>query len=99
LQRQLFDRAHLLEDAHAQESTVLDRVLEDTNPGEVLLADRHYCIMNFMQKANSKGVFFLIRQNGRFKGVLVGSRRKAGRTSSGKVYEQTSGAIRHQMRW
>lgn len=88
LQRQLFDRAYLLEDAHAQESTVLDRVLEDANPGEVFLADRHYCIMRFMQKANKKGVFFLIRQHGRFKGVLEGSRCKAGRTSSGTVYEQ-----------
>lgn len=88
LQRQLFDRAYLLEDAHAQESTVLERVLEDAHPGEVLLADRHYCILSFMRAAQAKGVFFLIRQHGRFKGQLVGSRRKVGRSSTGTVYEQ-----------
>ena len=89
LQRQLFDREYLLEDAHAQESTVLDRVLEDLQPGEVLMADRHYCILSFLRNADEKGVFFLIRQHGRFKGVLVGRRRKIGRIETGTVYEQT----------
>lgn len=89
LQRQLFDRAYLLEDAHAQESTVLDRVLADLQPGEVVLADRHYCILSFLRAADKKGVFFLIRQHGRFQGVLVGQRRKIGRAARGTVYEQT----------
>lgn len=88
LQRQLFDRAYLLEDAHAQESTVLDRVLEDLQPGDVALADRHYCILRFLLAADQKGVCFLIRQHGRFKGVLVGQRRKMGRIETGTVYEQ-----------
>jgi len=88
LQRQLFDRAYVLEDAHAQESTVLDRVLEDLQPGEVLMADRHYCILRFLRAADAKGVFFLIRQHGRFKGVLVGQRRKIGCIATGTVYEQ-----------
>jgi IS4 transposase len=88
LQRQLFDRAYLLEDAHAQESTVLDRVLEDLQAGDVVMADRHYCILRFLSRADEKGVYFLIRQHGRFKGVLVGKRRKIGRTATGTVYEQ-----------
>jgi hypothetical protein len=88
LQRQLFDRAYLLEDAHAQESTVLDRVLADLEPGDLLLADRHYCILGFLAAADAKHVHFLIRQHGRFKGVLVGERRLVGRTSTGTVYEQ-----------
>jgi hypothetical protein len=88
LQRQLFDRAYLLEDAHAQESTVLDRVVADLQRGEVILADRHYCIMAFLCKAARKGVCFVVRQHGRFKGVLVGERRRIGRTKTGTVYEQ-----------
>ena len=45
LQRQLFDRAYLLADAHAQESTTLVRVLDDLGEGDLLLADRHFCIL------------------------------------------------------
>lgn len=89
LQRQLFDRAYLLADAHAQESTTLDRVLDDLSQGDLLLADRHFCVLSFLRAANDKGTCFLVRQHGRFKGVLVGSRRKIGRTESGVVYEQT----------
>lgn len=89
LQRQLFDRTYLLADAHAQESTSLDRVLEDLHPGDLLMADRHYCILRFLNAANDKGVKFIIRQHGRFKGVLVGKRHAMGRTETGKVYEQT----------
>lgn len=88
LQRQLFDRAYLLEDAHAQESTTLDRVLGDLQAGDLLMADRHYCILSFLFAAEAKGVCFLIRQHGRFKGVLIGKRRKLGRTATGTVYEQ-----------
>lgn len=88
LQRQLFDRAYLLEDAHAQECSTLDRVLDDLTKGDLLLADRHYCILKFMRDASTQGVCFVIRQHGRFKGVLVGKRRKIGRTDTGVVYEQ-----------
>lgn len=88
LQRKLFDRAYLLEDAHAQESTMLDRVLEDLQPGDVLVADRHYCVLSFLRDANDAGVFFLIRQHGRFKGILIGQRKKIGRIATGTVYEQ-----------
>jgi hypothetical protein len=88
LQRELFDRAYLLEDAHAQESTVLGRVLEDLQAGDVVVADRHYCILSFLHAAEEKGVGFVIRQHGRFKGVLEGSRRKIGRMETGTVYEQ-----------
>lgn len=88
LQRQLFDRAYLLADAHAQESTSLDRVLEDLEVGDLLMADRHYCILRFLNAANDKGVKFIIRQHGRFKGVLTGKRQAMGRTETGEVFEQ-----------
>lgn len=88
LQRRLFDRAYLLADAHAQESTALDRVLADLKQGDLLLADRHYCILDFLRSADAKKVCFLIRQHGRFKGVLVGERVLIGRSATGTVYEQ-----------
>jgi IS4 transposase len=88
LQRQLFDRAYLLEDGHAQESTTLDRAQEDLQPNEVVMADRHYCILEFLKASDQKGVKFVIRQHGRFQGVLVGQRRKISRIARGTVYEQ-----------
>ena len=88
LQRQIFDRAYLLEDAHAQESTTSDRLVEDLLPNDVIVADRHYCIVRFLEKIAAASGKFIIRQHGRLKGVLVGKRRCLGRTSSGVVYEQ-----------
>jgi hypothetical protein len=88
LQRHIFDRAYLLEDAHAQESSTLDRVVDDLNPGDVILADRHFCILSFLYETDEKGAFFVLRQHGRFKGSPIGKRQKIGRTETGIVYEQ-----------
>jgi len=88
LEQQLFERAYLLEDAHAQESTVLDRVVGDLQPDELLIADRHFCIVNFLLAVAKKLGCFVIRQHGRLKGELLGKRRQIGRTSTGMVFEQ-----------
>lgn len=84
----LFDRAYLLEDAHAQEATVLDRVLDDIVAKDLLIADRHYCIVAFLMKLAARCGFFVIRQHGRLKGKLLGKRKFVGTIDSGKVYEQ-----------
>lgn len=88
LHTQIFDHAYLLEDAHAQESTVLDRVLDDIEARDLILADRHFCIQAFLQRLAARGGFFLIRQHGRLQGKRVGKRRCLGRTETGQVYEQ-----------
>lgn len=87
-QTSLFDQAYLLEDAHAQESTVLDRVVEDLQAKDLLIADRHFCVVKFLLDVADRGACFLIRQHGRLKGELQGKRRKIGRTDTGVVYEQ-----------
>ena len=88
LQRQLFDRSYVLLDGHAQESTHCDRIVEDLQPQDVVIADRHYCIVAFLTNIAEAGGFFVIRQHGRLKGVLPGKRRRIGRISTGMVYEQ-----------
>jgi hypothetical protein len=88
LQTGLFDQAYLLEDGHAQELTVLDSALEDLEARDLILADRHFCIVSFFVKIAARGGFFLIRQHGRLKGQLLGKRRKIGKIDSGVVYEQ-----------
>ena len=87
-QTQIFDQAYLLEDAHAQESSVLDRALEDLGDHDLLFADRHFCIVNFMIRLDERDACFVIRQHGRLKDKLLGKRRKVGSISSGNVYEQ-----------
>lgn len=88
-QTNLFDQAYLLEDGHAQESSVLDRTVEDLREFDVVIADRHFCIVRFLLQIAARRACFLIRQHGRLKGKLLGKRRRIGRTDSGVVYEQS----------
>ena len=88
LQRQLFDRSYVLLDGHAQESTCCSRIVDDLEPKDVIIADRHYCIVSFLTKIAEAHGFFVIRQHGRLKGVLQGARKRIGRVSTGMVYEQ-----------
>jgi len=87
--RNLFDRAYLLEDAHAQEASVLDRVVDDLEKKDLILGDRHFCIVAFMEGIHARRGAFIIRQHGRLKGTLVGEREEIGRIETGMVYEQT----------
>lgn len=88
-QTSLFDRAYLLEDAHAQECTVLERAIEDIKPNDLVIADRHFCIQSFLLQIADCDAAFAIRHHGRLKGHLSGKREYVGRTETGKVYEQT----------
>jgi hypothetical protein len=88
LQRQIFDRAYLLTDAHDQELATCDQLVADLVPKDVLVADRHYCIVAFFEKIAVASSFFVIRHHGRLKGKLVGKRKRIGEIETGIVYEQ-----------
>lgn len=88
LQRQTFDRTYVLLDGHSQESSCCDRIVDDLAAKDVLIADRHYCIVSFMSRIDARGGFFVIRQHGRLQGVLQKTRKRIGRISTGVVYEQ-----------
>jgi hypothetical protein len=88
LQRQIFDRVYVLVDGHSQESTCCDRIVDDLVAKDVIIGDRHYCIVTFLEKIAAASGFFVIRQHGRLKGVLIGKRKRIGRISTGTVYEQ-----------
>ena len=82
------NQADLLEDAHAQESTVLDRVVEDLSAKDLVIADRPFCIVRFLLQLAARSGFFVIRQHGRLKGKLLKNRKRVGKTDCGTVYEQ-----------
>jgi hypothetical protein len=88
LGRQTFDRVYLLEDAHQQEATTCPAIVDDLEPSDVIVADRHYCIIEFMNQIAAKCNHFIIRHHARLPGVLLGKRRKRGRIATGTVYEQ-----------
>lgn len=88
LQRQLFDQVYILLDGHSQESACCERIVSDLQAKDVLIADRHYCIVSFMEAIARAKAFFVIRQHGRLPGVLLGKRKLVGKTETGTVYEQ-----------
>jgi Transposase DDE domain len=77
------------EDAHAQESTLLEPLLRAVKRGEVWVADRHYCISALLFALARRLAFFLIRQHeGHLRWQLLGKRHCRGRIATGVVYEQ-----------
>jgi hypothetical protein len=88
IQRQLFDKAYVLLDGHSQESASCDQLVSDLQAKDVLIADRHYCIVSFMEAIAQTKACFVIRQHGRLPGVLLGKRKLVGKTETGTVYEQ-----------
>lgn len=88
LQRKIFDRTYVLLDGHSQESSCCDRIVKDLVANDVIIGDQHYCIVPFMVKIDKADGYFVIRQHGRLKGVLLGNRKRIGRIITGVVYEQ-----------
>ena len=88
LQRQVFDRTYVLLDGHSQESSCCDRIVDDLKANDVILGDRHYCIVAFMTRIAAALGFFVIRHHGRLSGVLQGNLQQIGRIDTGVVYEQ-----------
>jgi hypothetical protein len=84
----LVTHAFLNRDAHACERTRMDDVLALVEPGDLWLADSHFCTHHILRTIHDRGAYFLIRHHSNMTGRLLGIRRKIGRTSTGVVYEQ-----------
>jgi hypothetical protein len=84
----LFCNAYAMECGHAQENSVMDRVIGDARAGEVYLADRIYCTKAIVFGLMRANAYFVIRQKMTFTGELRGKRRKIGKTETGIVFEQ-----------
>lgn len=88
LQRQLFDQAYVLLDGHAHESESHKRIVSNLQAKDVLIADRNFCIVGFMESIATADAFFVIRHHERLPGDLQGKLKFIGSTEAGKVYEQ-----------
>jgi hypothetical protein len=88
-QRRLIEDVAFCEDAHAQESTLVEPLLRAVQKGQVWVADRHYCFSALLFALKARMAFFLIRQHqGHLRWELLGKRRCKGRIATGTVYEQ-----------
>jgi hypothetical protein len=78
------------EDAHAQERSLLDAVLERVAENDLWLADRNFCTAKFLLGIAHRLGYFIIREHGQCFGYrLLGKVRPLGRGATGEVSEQT----------
>lgn len=87
-QRWLLEDVIACEDGHANERTSIPAVLQRVQPGQCWIADALFSTFDFFFGIQQRKAYFLVRQHGGLKGELQGKRKKAGRCSTGKVYEQ-----------
>jgi IS4 transposase len=78
------------EDGHAQERSLLDRLLALVRPRDLWIEDRNFCTTGFVFGVARRQAFFVVRQHaGNLPWQFVGKRRSCGRIETGKVFEQT----------
>jgi IS4 transposase len=76
------------EDGHAQERSLLDKVLNYVEHGDLWMADRNFCTLGFLFSIRSRRGKFLIREHANLPRTLRGRCKYRGRVATGRVYEQ-----------
>ena len=77
------------EDGHAQERSLLNQVLPTVKKGEVWVADRNFCVVEFICGIDDKDAHVIVfRQHGNLPYTELGKERAVGKIETGKVFEQ-----------
>ncbi|MCP4237722.1 MAG: IS4 family transposase [Aestuariibacter sp.] len=76
------------EDGHAQERSLLEKVLPTVNKLEVWITDRNFCVRSFLLGIAEKGGYFICREHQGLSWEALSPLRYAGQSDSGKLYEQ-----------
>jgi hypothetical protein len=87
-QRMVIEDVIPCEDAHAQERSLLTKVLPTIRPRNLLIDDRNFCTLAFLFAVMARRAYFITRQHGRMPWTPSGKSRFVGRTETGQVYEQ-----------
>lgn len=77
------------EDGHAQERSLLPKVLSTIEEDDVWIADRNFCTLNFLSGIVAQKGFFIIRQHQCFPWHNGSDFHYIGLVKGGKVFEQT----------
>jgi hypothetical protein len=76
------------EDGHAQERSLFADVLATVEPGDLWIEDRNFCTLGFLFGVTQRRGFFLAREHKGLPWQAQSALRYAGRTDTGRVYEQ-----------
>jgi len=76
------------EDGHAQERSLMPKVLRTVEKDDLWIADRNFCTINTMLSIADSHAFFLIRQHKQTPYEEIDQLKYVGKSESGKVYEQ-----------
>lgn len=87
--RELVVDVFLEEDGHAQERSILPRVLEQVQAKQVWIADRNFCTSDFLTEIHGKQAFFVIREHQRLGWTEITPLQGVGHNESGELFEQT----------
>ena len=87
-QKMLVTDIFLNQDGHAQERTMLPKILETVVAQQVWIADRNFCTRQFLAGIAQKDSYFIIRQHKSLPVNEISSLEKMGETKTGQVFEQ-----------
>ena len=76
------------EDGHAQERSLLSAVAETIQTQDLWIADRNFCVLNFLFKIHQKSAFFVFRQHGNTPFNPLTKLEFIGKSATGAVFEQ-----------
>jgi len=76
------------EDGHAQERSLLSTVVDTIQPLDLYLADRNFCVLEFLFKIHQHSAFFVIRQHRNTPYKPLTSMKYIGQSATGEVFEQ-----------
>jgi IS4 transposase len=84
------------EDAHVSERAAVAPLLDSAQPGELWIADRHFCTRTVLQAWQDAGAGFIVREHARHPRLVTqGAWHERGRSDTGQVREQAI-EIKHQ---
>jgi hypothetical protein len=75
-------------DGHTQERALLGEVVPTVQAGDVWLADRNFCVAQFLFEIHRKAAFFIIRQHGNLNTKPLEKFKFIGTSATGAIYEQ-----------
>lgn len=86
--RMVIDEVVLCEDGHAQERSLLNRVVPLLAQRDLLIADRNFCTLGFLFAIRACKACMIIRQHGNMPWKSLGKAKNVGSCETGRVYEE-----------
>ena len=88
------------EDAYESERSAVVPLLDSAGPGQIWIADRHFCTRTILQRCGEAGACFVVRQHSHHPVIVHESAwRDAGRCETGQLREQTLRIDQEQAPW